>query len=637
MANEKGRWAPRGGRHPIHAPAPAVPKDGVNAALLAVYTELSKTGPLTPDRRAEAQRLFKRARDWSRTRAARRAALWAQVVRAGREANLSDAQLREIASRGIKAAARPDLLDEPRGVHELSPRLVEERADRELVVAYSARGKSPSEVVAMMAGRRSRAWVYRVLQRLKKFGDVADRRTVRRVRERRIPPDVSLLLESFCFRRNAKPTIAAVHRQLRRACDECQLPIPSESWVRQQLAQEPQLKLLWIHGPKAYQRQYRPVTVRDLGVRAGEAYQVDSTPLDVWLQDRTPSGRLVPLRPALTQVIDVATRAVVGFYLSRATVDATSVLSAVLHAIAPSDELEGFYGKPNSIQFDHGSEASADVRARLEAIGIEVLRTPLRSPDLQGKVERSIGSAAKMLGVVPGCVAAIGGSSRAAEKVVESLWSFHTFRRWLLQEVAEHNEVAIHRGLGMTRRMAWEEGATPTLATEEELLSLLPGRRTVDISHGIISVQEQYRRHHFVADFLADLPQRRVELRYLDFEAPVHIFDPDTGRYLGPATPLSASTTEAHVDSIRRQRMELRARRGELLMPRLMPAVAETMGVPDDAKPPEAILIVESIEPIPVETDADVGAEGAAPVAVPEADEDEQVVRLRALRQERAS
>ncbi len=639
MAKNSKQRMPTRVRHPKHPPAPEVPRDGVNRALLAVFNEFLARDSLTPARRAEGQRLFKRVRDWSRTSAARRSKLWHQIETAGVQAGLTSAQVREIATRPGDNAAADQGLEAPRGVHELTRTMRLEHIERRRIMIYKARKKSPAEMVRLMAGRRSRAWVYRVLKNLAKHGDVTDRRTIRRVRERRIPVKVSLLLESYCFRKNAKPTVTAVARQLKRACKEMNLRAPSESWVRQQLDLEPQLKLLWQHGRAAYERGHRPVTVRHLGFQPGELYQVDSTPLDVWLQEATPRGELTAIRPSLTAVTDVATSAVIGYHVTPGKVNGVSVLNAIVHALTPSDDLPGFHGKPQAIQFDGGSEATVDLRERLEAMGIEVLITPKKAPDLQGKVESSIGTTKDWLGEVPGYIPVVGGTLSAAQRIVHSLWSMDTFRGWLTDWMLEHNEVSIHRGLGMTRRMAWERGDRVTPATEEELLSLLSEARTVEISHGLVTVQEKYERVHYTADFLADLPSRRVELRYGRFGKLVHLFDPVTGRYLGPARALAADVSEQDIARIQRQRMELRERRKELLMPRIEPAELDGLSGADAAAQQRRVPLTESIEPsLPAPEDGlpiDADHPGVDLVAEPEVDE--QVARLIALQRERAS
>ena len=115
-----------------------------------------------------------------------------------------------------------------------------------------------------------------------------------------------------------KPTVAALHRAIARECFQAQIPIPSYKAVRSRLrALDAQEVVGAREGAKAAANPYRPVKPWASASEPLELVQVDHTLVDIIVVDdweRKPIGR-----PWLSLAIDVATRSVLGFFLSLKT------------------------------------------------------------------------------------------------------------------------------------------------------------------------------------------------------------------------------------------------------------------------------------------------------------------------------
>lgn len=608
---------------------------GVERALCELLGYLDAEKLLHADRLAEGRRVLKRVAHWNTLGLPRRASLWWRVERLAEDTEVLPVDLRRLALRPSTAPAAPPQMT--RATDELDGEALAFQADRRRLINRLDEGTPIRDLVAEFAAERSRAWVYRTIQHYRVRGSVADARTAYRVRPPKIEPAVRYLLEAYQARRKARPTIANVCLRLATACGRLGLTVPSESWVRARIDEDPQLKLRLSHGRAIQHRQHRAIMSRDAGVAPGQIYEVDSTKLDVWIRRKNRSGNLEVVRPEMTLVIDVASRAVVGFHLSMVPVNEQCVQKALLHAMTDGEDLPGFFGKPAGVRFDRGGEYTADLRHKLGAIGVDVQRGRPHTPDERAKVERALGTINKWLSEMPGYIPAVGGKPRLAQKHLSELWEEPTLRHWILLRLRHLNDAVLHRGLGATRRMAWETAARPVALTDTEVRTLLPESREVTISHGIITLQHALRRHVFAADFLADHAGRQVEVRYQSLhDRMIHVYDTQTRLYLGSATAMNAETTDADIQRIQRANRELRERVAELLMPAVD---AETLRarasgeLPGPAKPVPLIVSIEENEDSGTEevvTRSVRVAEGSAPP-------DPEVQKLQARRAQRAS
>ena len=131
-----------------------------------------------------------------------------------------------------------------------------------------------------------------------------------------------------------KPTVAALHRAIARECFQAQIPIPSYKAVRSRVrALDAQEVVGAREGAKAAANPYRPVKPWASASEPLELVQVDHTLVDIIVVDdweRKPIGR-----PWLSLAIDVATRSVLGFFLSLQTPSSAAVAQTISQAVLP--------------------------------------------------------------------------------------------------------------------------------------------------------------------------------------------------------------------------------------------------------------------------------------------------------------
>lgn len=446
-------------------------------------------------------------------------------------------------------------------VHELSARQRADLSIRKRASALIAQGVAPVEILRLLEGKRSRAWLSRLAKRIKAGdADLLDRRTgnvgVKRYRE-----TPRLLLESLAFDPLRKPAVTTIHKRLRMECEKLGATAPSIGWVRLALKSDPQLKLLHDVGREDYRRRYRPTVIgKDRDVPPGDIYEIDSTSLDIWVRVQRTDGEWEAIRPSLTCVIDVGSRAVVGMHLTLGNPTQASVCQAFLHAVLPkADPRWPMHGKPRALRLDRGAEYGTDFVGSVEACGVTVEWSPPHYPDARGKGERFFGSLNTFIHGLPATTSAIGTGEEFVHRRMAAMYdveglieAIHTWITWDYHQ-------SVHRGTNATPERLWWTGAHTHQATDEEIAAMLPYWRTVTVTHGHIDIQVDARRCQFMAAFLASHLGQKVSVRWMDLDC-VHVFDAGTNRYLGVAVAGTHELAREVADEIMASRRQVTTR-----------------------------------------------------------------------------
>jgi putative transposase len=118
------------------------------------------------------------------------------------------------------------------------------------------------------------------------------------------------------------------------------------------------------------------------------------------------------VRPWLTLAIDVASRTVIGFYVSLETPSAVSVALALTHAVLPKDlwladrELDlnwPIAGIPDTLHLDNAPEFDSLALVRgAQEYGISLQYRPPGQPHFGGHIERLIGTVMGAVHLLPG-------------------------------------------------------------------------------------------------------------------------------------------------------------------------------------------------------------------------------------------
>ncbi|WP_250517726.1 Mu transposase C-terminal domain-containing protein [Caballeronia sp. INDeC2] len=261
-----------------------------------------------------------------------------------------------------------------------------------------------------------------------------------------------------------------------------------------------------------------------------DVVQVDHTQADIMLVDafgRRPIGR-----PWLSLAIDVATRCVVGFYLSMERPGAATVALLLTRVALPKSgwlsrlcvEVEWpMQGVPKVLHLDNAAEfKSRALRTGCSEYGIELMYRPVGRPHFGGHIERLNRTLMERVHGLPGTTGSSpkGRKKRPPEK--HAALTLPEFERWLALEIGQRYHHSAHRGLhGATPASMWAAGSNgaeassrlpDTLEAEWQfLLRFLPvARRTIQ-ADGLTLFHIRYWHPIFSA---WRLDRRAVTVRY---------------------------------------------------------------------------------------------------------------------------
>jgi transposase InsO family protein len=210
--------------------------------------------------------------------------------------------------------------------------------------------------------------------------------------------------------------------------------------------------------------------------------------LDVFTVDE--ETRSKPYRLWLTVLIDVFTRAILGFFLSPDGPCIESIQGALRHAIWPKGSLEHLgiprpylpYGMPQQLSLDnawaHHSHSLEHLVQRLSAEGkynaMELVFRPPYKARYGALVERFFGNfSAKIRQLLTGAIQSYEPRDRQ-NAVKYACFLFHDIERFLYQTITEYHHSPHSELNGMTPHQKWEEGTqylpllVPPLDTERE-------------------------------------------------------------------------------------------------------------------------------------------------------------------------
>ena len=221
-----------------------------------------------------------------------------------------------------------------------------------------------------------------------------------------------------------------------------------------------------------------------------DVVQIDHTPIDVIVVDE--AHRLPIGRPWLTLAVDVATRVVVGFYVSLEAPSSTSVALCLTQAVLPKEPwLKSrtlacswpVWGLPRAVHADNGADfTSAALRRGCDEYGITLILRPVATPHYGGHIERLIGTIMGRVHLLPGTTGSNPQDKGSYPAESEPALTMQELERWLALEICEQYHRRIHRGLHRRPLAAWQDalrkagagvGALPD-HQEQFALSFLP-------------------------------------------------------------------------------------------------------------------------------------------------------------------
>lgn len=302
-------------------------------------------------------------------------------------------------------------------------------------------------------------------------------------------------------------SVAAIVREIGRACRIRGLPAPSRGTVLRRIAQ-----LDPVQSVTAREGRDAARTLRSAGGTPPEItglleqVQIDHTPADVIVVDeryRLPIGR-----PYVTAAIDVASRCVVGLVVTLNAPSATSAGLCLAHMVVDKRawlerlEVEAVWpmsGKPGEIYLDNASEFHSEaLRRGCEQHGIELGYRPKGQPHYGGIIERLIGTMMTLVhDELPGTTFSGTAERGGYDSDGRAVLTVAELQRWLALAVAVYHG-QVHDGLGRTPAGVWsqllaEQGPPPTVSSEIAfLVDFLPVVRRSVSRTGFVVDHVQY-------------------------------------------------------------------------------------------------------------------------------------------------
>ena len=202
-----------------------------------------------------------------------------------------------------------------------------------------------------------------------------------------------------------------------------------------------------------------------------EVVQIDHTPVDVIVVDE--ANRLPIGRPWLTLAVDVATRVVVGFYLSMEAPSSTSVALCLSQAILPKEnwlKSRGLactwpvWGLPAAVHTDNGADfTAAALRRGCDEHGIGLILRPIATPHYGGHIERLIGTLMGRVHLLPGTTGSNTQDRGDYPSESNARMTMAELEQWLTLEICEQYHRRVHKGIRRSPLAAWQaETSGPT-------------------------------------------------------------------------------------------------------------------------------------------------------------------------------
>ena len=344
------------------------------------------------------------------------------------------------------------------------------------LVARGAVGIAAADRAAAELGV-SRRHVYVLLGRYRQGSglvtDLAVRRSTGGKGGNRLPEPVEEIIRDLIRRRfltRQKPSVAALHREIARACAARGFKAPTRNTVTRRISM--------LNPVDVGRRREGADAVRPLQSAGGDVppigsildqVQIDHTVIDVIVVDER--ERLSIGRPYLTLAIDVYSRALVGMVVTLEPPSAVSVGLCLAHAAGdkrPWLERLGvevdwpMSGKPKMLYLDNAAEFKGEaLRRGCEQHGIGLAYRPPGQPHYGGIVERVIGTAMRQIHELPGTTFSDPVERGRYDSEKMAALTLAELEKWLVLAVAAYHG-SVHSTLGQTPAGQWAAGVTAT-------------------------------------------------------------------------------------------------------------------------------------------------------------------------------
>jgi putative transposase len=346
-------------------------------------------------------------------------------------------------------------------------------AAREIIKAPTAESRKRCYVRHAKALGVCKRTLERAVNKIRNFDAIqalSHGRSGRRIGTRLLSLEVEAIInqklqEEWLVR--TKPNLSDVVDHIRSECRKQKLAEPCYASVRRRAhAIEAYHVLARREGSKKAKYALKAMVGHIEAALARETVQIDHTLADIILV--SDNDRTVPIgRPWVTLAIDVATRMVVGVYVTFESPSAISVALCLVNAILPK---EGFLkslgirgdwpvqGVMQTIHLDNAREFhSAALQNGCSQLGIDIQYRPVGSPHYGGIVERLIGTLMGRCRLLPGATQSNVVKRGEYDAEAHAVMTLTEFRSFFVNEIVNVYHTAIHRTLSMPPLAKWRQ------------------------------------------------------------------------------------------------------------------------------------------------------------------------------------
>ena len=276
---------------------------------------------------------------------------------------------------------------------------------------------------------------------------------------------IAAAIDEFFLRRE-KPKIKALVGEVARRCRKAGIArVPDYRTVKARLERLPlSVRVLAREGKKAAEDAFRPVTQRFDADYPLEIVQFDHTLVDVIVVDEV--HRLPLQRPWLTLGIDLASRAITGFYLTLEAPSSLSIAMALTHSVLPKETWAAargiaapwpVAGLPGRIHLDNAREFHGKALARgCRDYGIELQFRPPGTPHFGGHIERLMGTMMGAVHLLPGTTFSNVAEKGDYDSEAKAVMTLRELETWAAVQVIVYNG-SVHRQTLLPPIAAWSE------------------------------------------------------------------------------------------------------------------------------------------------------------------------------------
>lgn len=450
---------------------------------------------------------------------------------------------------------------------ELNEGKIEIFAENWRLICLIEQGVSIKDAKKRASINRSDRSIREMVKRYKKFGQkgLLDKRWFRNNKSLVLTPEVkNIILAAYYTYSAAGPRL--VWRVTSDECRSRELPEPSESSVKKYLASLPEAFKMFRDGKQGIRRWEQtaaPVIRFENTTFSNERWQGDHSPLPIWVRIKK-DGKWIPVRVHISALLDVHSRAFVGYVISTKYPDSWTISLLFQRAISRKKNKKWrMCGIPFTFQSDRGK----DFLSRAVAATLAKLRTifdpdPPRYPNSKGKAERgflTLDSAC--LRKLPGHIDAVGKTEGAALKRVHEFLILQQLdeeiERWIVNEYNQTN----HSETGRKPAELWEETVRLRMPTSEDDLNLLLLKEDIERTVGNVGIKLKYegKKHIYWSPELVYYFGQRVRLAYNpeDMES-VLVYCADTGQRFCEAFDMLSENSRYTINDIKATRNQFR-------------------------------------------------------------------------------